>query len=220
MSDPVHRDPTAHLKALSDRLEQWDEAFLQARESGRWADCLAGYTGVLAILLVGLGKLPGFQARLATLADLMLRLDELAAGNNSMPVPKRSGVGRPPSARRASIIQGRAVAGVEILIRCGEPEAAAAEFVAKHLRKFGVTGRQGQPVTARTVRDWRSKVRDETAFCEKPDARELYLAALNNWDELVTSELPLYKVKKAVAHIVAPANTPSGRILANPHLSG
>lgn len=213
-------DVTQWVKKLSREVQLFDTAFMKARDEGDWASCVAGYTGVLALLSMAFRNLPGFDASMLTVADLMLRLDELGAGNNSMPPPKRESGGRPPEGMRAAIIQGRAAAAVELLIRRGMKEREANEFIAKHLRKFGVIGRQGKLVSAGTVQDWRSKIADETAFCEKPDARGFYREALKTWEDFASSEMPLEQVKRFAAAFSAPSQSDEGRVLAKPHLSG
>lgn len=194
--------------SLSDELAQYDGPFQKARAAGDWPRCIAAYVTVLTRISTGLSQLPGFDANVLPLSDLILRLSDLSMGNNAMPPPEREQKGRPPEGYRFAIIQGRSAACVTLLFVCGMDEPKALKFVVDELCKLGVIGRQGKPISIGTVRAWRSKVSDATAYCELPEARSVYIEMLSTLDVLLPDSPVLGEVKAYVR-----------RFLANPRLS-
>lgn len=211
-------DVTEWSIRLNENFKALDEAFERARRGGNWEQSLAGYAGAIALIVVAFDELPGFDADLVALSDLLLKLDELARGNNALPPKKRTAGGRPPEGYRSAILQGRAVGCVEILIRHGLGEKQACEHIARALSRFGIRGRQGEPVKFATVRDWRLKINDETSFCLKPEARTHFRQFLQFWAEKLQG-LPLVELKSVTARLCAPQASSIGQLLADPALS-
>lgn len=196
------------IASLSEELAQYDSAFQRARTAGDWPRCIEAYVTVLARISTAFSQLPGFDAKVLPLSDLLLWLSDLSRGNNSMPPPEREQQGRPPEGYRFAIIQGRSAACVTLLVSSGLAEPDAVRFVVDQLCKLGVKGRQGKPISVGSVRSWRSNVQDETSFCEVMDARFIYNEMLSTLDALLPASPALGEVKTFVR-----------RFLANPRLS-
>lgn len=201
--------------AIASQLDAIDKLVLEASEE----DKLWGYAMALAYVTTQLRRYPGFDRGLLTLNDLLLRLLDMTAGKKALQPIKRPKGGRPAQSWRDHVIQGRAAAGMQILIDTGDDVPRACEMVAKALRAAGIKGRQGGPLSAATVRDWYDNISLEHAT-SKPDARDIYEHALSKYRTLVVpSSLTKNQTRALVKAIVAPPSSLLFDLLANPGLS-
>jgi len=148
---------------VSQQLAALDKAFLASEDED---ERLHGYVAALGFLINSCKSFPGFEGGTAVLTDLLLKLDQVTKGTPALQPLKRSG--RPNQGWADAVVQGRACAGVDALVEWGDSEDAACKLVADALAKAGVRGRQGRPLSAGTVRDWRSRA---APYGDKEDAK-------------------------------------------------
>lgn len=152
----------AWAEFVNERLAALDSAYLASNDED---ERLHGFAAAFALLLNQCKDLPGFESTVI-LDDLLLKLTDVLAGTPALQPVKRSG--RAKQGWRDAIIQGRACAGVDLLVEHGDEEPTACKIVATALAKAGVRGRKGGPISPATVRDWRSRA---APYGDKEDAK-------------------------------------------------
>lgn len=196
-------DDPAWIEELSEQIAAIDAAFLAAPEKHK----LHGHVAIAAYLLNFVTGLPGFKGDAAALADLVWRLEEMTLGSCSLKPIKNPKGGRAPTGLRDAIIQGRAAAGVAIVLRRGGKERVseltrkAADRIAKHLRDAGHRGRAGKPITSATVMLWHETIAAPNAVT-KTEAHAIYESALRDFENLppaMTGDTLLRFVARIVA---------------------
>lgn len=147
---------------VSGQLALLDQSFLKSEDED---ERLHGYVAALGYLINVCKQFPGFEGGSVILDDLLLKLTDIVAGTPALQPVKHSGRAR--QGWREAIIQGKACAGVDLLIEYGDKEDAACKLIADALAKAGVRGRKGGPLPWATVRDWRSRA---APYGDKEDA--------------------------------------------------
>lgn len=169
---------------LAQFLRGIDREFVKADIS----ELVWGHVAALTSVMSLLKRLPGFDADLIALKDLLGRLEKLSVGQKKpimALVDAAKTPGRAPASYLDHIREVRAVALVEAAMGRGWTEIDACKLVASELARIGVRGRRGNDVSDRTVRTWLSekiKVNDEAFRAVRALMAELLPADLTKSD--------------------------------------
>ena len=169
-------DGTDWLHEFTRRLAQIADHFAAAETAEDWQRQQELSSLALATVVTNLNKLPGLGDLMRPLEALMLAYRGVEDGS-SHPLFDVYGrkQGAPGLTEAQVMMQGRALAMVQMLKECGwkagdEAEVKVADFLAKSGAK---SSKRREPVTADNIRSWQSKARPEVL-----DYRDSALATL------------------------------------------